>query len=121
MLYRKLTGDDDYVFGNGLLDFYKDTPEAVGQSIKTRLLLWLGEWFLNIDEGTPYMQGVIGKKEKVTADATIQQRILSTDGVINIETYSSSIASNNRIMLIEATVNTDFGVTSVQVSNLENY
>ena len=37
MRYRKLDANDDYVFGGGQVDFHKDTPEGVGQAVKTRL------------------------------------------------------------------------------------
>jgi hypothetical protein len=119
--YRKLAADGDYSFGNGQLDFYRDVPEAVAQSVQTRLLLWLGEWFLNIDEGTPYMLSILGKKTKTEADAAIQDRILTTDGVVNIEEYESSINQDTRSMIVNATINTIYGPTAIQVANYINY
>lgn len=121
MRYRKLSPSGDYVFGNSLLDFYIDTPDAVAQSVKTRLQLWLGEWFLNTDEGTPYMQGVIGKYNKETADTTIQDRILSTEGVTNFEDYESVIDPDTRLFSVSLTLNTIYGPTQLEISNYANY
>lgn len=121
MRYRKLTSDDDYTFGGSELDFYRDVPEAVGQAVKTRLLLWLGEWFLDITEGTPYMTSVLGKHSKTTADVTLQDRMLGTQGMVSIEEYESEIEPGNRGLSVDSTINTIYGPTTVQVANYANY
>ncbi len=121
MRYRKLTSDGDYSFGNGQLDFYRDVPEAVAQAVKTRLLLWLGEWFLNIEDGTPFMQGILGKYSKTVADTTIQDRVLSTQGVIDIENYVSVLDPDTRSFSVQFDLNTIYGPTAVQVANYANY
>lgn len=117
MRYRKLSSTGDYVFGNGQLDFYRDVPEAVGQSVQTRILLWLGEWFLNTDEGTPFLQGILGKFSQQQANATIQDRILSTEGVVNIENFTSEIDADTRMMTIQCDINTIYGPTQLTISN----
>lgn len=121
MRYRKQTADGDYSFGSGQLDFYRDVPEAVGLAVKTRLLLWLGEWFLNIDEGTPFMQGILGKHSKVTADVTIQDRILNTQGMVSIENFESSVDQNLRLMTVSCDLNTIYGPTALEVQSYANY
>jgi hypothetical protein len=121
MRYRKLTEDGDYSFGAGQLDFYRDVPEAVGQAAITRLLLWLGEWFLNIDEGTPFMQGILGKHSEEVANITIQDRIEGTEGLVNIEQYESVLDPDNRGLSVRAEINTIYGPTVVQVENYRNY
>lgn len=121
MRYRKLTSDDDYSFGNSQLDFYKDTPEAVAQSVKTRLLLWLGEWFLDIEEGTPYLQGILGKYSQQIADTTIQDRVLNTTGVVDIQNYVSTIDAVNRSLSVSFDLDTIYGPTQVEVANYANY
>lgn len=123
MRYRKLTADNDYQFGNGQLDFYRDEPAAVGQSVMTRLLLWLGEWYLDIASGTPYLQGVLGKYSLAEADTTIQQRVLDstdeegTQTVTGIPQYQSQLDPNNRSMDVEMSINTIFGPTDLQIAN----
>lgn len=121
MRYRKLTEDGDYSFGNGQNDFFRDVPEAVGQAAKTRLLLWLGEWFLDVDEGTQYMQGILGKHSKESADETIQTRVLGTQGLTGIPNYSSAINPDTRAMTAEFQIDTIYGPTVVDLENYGNY
>lgn len=121
MRVRKLTPTGDYSFGHGQKDFYANTPAAVGQSVQTRLLLWLGEWYLNTLEGTPYLQGVLGKYSLENADVVIQDRIRTTTGVVNISKYESNLDPVTRKMTVAATINTIYGPTQVQVTNYVNY
>lgn len=121
MRYRKLTNTGDYSFGNGQADFYRDVPEAVGQSVLTRLLLWLGEWYLNTDDGTPYMTGILGKHSKESADVTIQDRITTTDGITDFQNYESVIDPDNRAMTVQVDLDTIYGPTQLQIESYTNY
>lgn len=121
MRYRKLSADDDYTFGNGQLDFWQDVPDAVSQACKTRILLWLGEWFLDITDGTPFMQGIFGKYSLEQANVTIQDRALGTQGLTNISNFTSSIDPDNRLMSCQFTIDTIYGPTDVDIQNQQNY
>jgi len=120
MRYRKLTPSGDYSFGSGQLDFYRDTPEAVGQAASTRYQLWRGEWFLDLSEGTPFMQGIIGKYSKSDADRTTQDRIRGTQGFVDFESFESEIDPETRVYSFETTINTIYGRTALQVANERN-
>lgn len=121
MRVRKQTASGDYQFGNGQLDFYRDEPAGVGQTVQTRLLLWLGEWFLNTSDGTQFLQGILGKYSQAIADATIQDRVLSTDNVTDITNYVSSIDPDTRIMMVQFSIDTTFGPTTLQIENYSIY
>lgn len=121
MRYRKLSPSGDYVFGNGQEDFYRDVPDAVAQAAKTRILLWLGEWFLDTDEGTPFMQGILGKYSIDVADTTIIDRVRGTQGFTGIQDYQSSLDPDSRLMGVQFTIDTVYGPTAVQVANYANY
>lgn len=116
MRYRELSPTGDYVFGRGPSEFLVNKPETVGQAVKTRLLLILGEWFLNIKEGTPYQTKVLGTNTKNTFDTAIRERILDTQGVISIEKYFSSLDANTRHLTIDVTINTVYGI--IQLSQV---
>lgn len=117
MKYRKQDANGDMVFGNGLLDFYIDSPEAVGQSVETRLKLWLGEWFVNVEDGTPYQTNVLGTNKSKSAPIAIRERIFKTPGVTEIVSFDYSIDANARSIAIRSTINTIYGQTIVEVNN----
>lgn len=114
MRYRKLSPSGDYQFGAGRKDFYINQAEGVGQAVVTRLKLWAGEWFLDVTEGTPYQAGALGKHTKATVDPMIRDRILGTEGVIDITRYVSIFNAENRTFSVEATINTIYGQVTIQ-------
>jgi len=116
MRYRKLSATGDYVFGGQQADFYKDVPEAVGQAVLTRLRLLRGEWFLDNAEGMPWNTEVLGKYTNGTYDAAIRQRILGTQGVLQITEYSSSVDTEKRALSVTATISTIYGPTTVEAT-----
>lgn len=111
--YRKEDENGDFTFGHGLSDYYVDQAELVAQSVKTRLGLYLGEWFLNTADGTPWLTKVIGKNTSATYNAVIRTRILETEGVTSIEDYSSSFDRTTRKLTISCKVNTIYGQATV--------
>jgi hypothetical protein len=108
MQYRALDANGDYTVGQVLAN----TPQAVAQAVRTRLLLWRGEWFLDTTDGTPWLQGILG--HNTNYDLEIQQRILGTPGVTEIVSYSSSVSSA-RALSVTATINTIYGQATVQL------
>ncbi len=113
MRYRALSATGDYQFGHSGL-FLINTPAAVAQAIRTRLMLWVGEWFLDSTEGTPYEQSVLGYGTQGTRDLAIKERILGTPGVLSILKYASSVNSARR-MSVEAIIETQFGTATLNL------
>lgn len=111
MRTRKLDDNGDFVFGEGA-EFLVNSPAAVAQSIKTRLLLPTGEWFLDLKEGTAYAPLILGHHTQGTRDAEVKQRILNTPGVTEISSYSSSVDAA-RHMTVTATVVTQYGIAKL--------
>ena len=105
MLYRALDQNGDYLLGQ----FLSNSPATVAQAVLTRLELWRGEWFLDVTDGTPYMQDILGRNTNY--DLEIQNRILSTTGVLEITSYSSSVV--NRALSVQATINTIYGAVTI--------
>lgn len=113
MRYRPLSATGDFTIGQRWLI---NNPQAVAQAILTRLKLWLGEWFIDTTDGTPYFTQVLGERYAKNPDAAIKRRILGTPGVTSIVTYSSSFNGATRVFTVNATVQTQFSVTPVPIS-----
>lgn len=113
MRYRKLDASGDYTLGGGGA-FLVNTPEAVAQAVLTRLRLWRGEWFIDITDGTPWATDVLGKvRQGRNPDAVIKQRILGTEGVTEITSYSSTFDGDTRKLSVTATINTTYGAATI--------
>lgn len=116
MRYRALSADGDYTFGRGGANFLVDSPACVAQSVQTRLLLWEGEWFLDVTEGTPYETEILGTGTQGIYDQAIRQRILDTPGVVSIVSYASDLNRTTRVLTVTARVATQFGQAAVEVT-----
>jgi hypothetical protein len=115
MKYRRLDADGDYVFGSGTNDFLQDT-NAVAQAIKTRLLLLYGEWWEDTEGGFPLWQKILGKsgsaKNRNIIDGLIKSRILDTENVSSIDSFSSTWNATTRAYEFTANVTDAWGNTT---------
>ena len=112
MKVRKLTSDGDMCLGHGAADYLENTPEAVAQNVMTRLALWAGQWFIDLDEGTPYLQEILGKHDAV--DSLIKRRILETPGVTQIDEFEAVLDSDTRRLTISVKLSTAYGTSSFE-------
>lgn len=110
MLVRRLDDAWDMTFGHGLANYLKDSNDAIGQNIKSRLLLILGEWFLDTSDGTPWGL-ILGRKRIDTGyiEAALRQRVAGTDGVVEITKFEMGINSGRRTAAVAVTVRTIYG------------
>lgn len=115
MRYRQLDENGDDTFGQGSRNFLVDSPEAVAQAVMTRLRLEVGEWFLDVTEGTPYQTRILGYGSANSRDIAIRDRIIGTQGVLEIVSYSSSL-SVARKLSIRAVANTIYGELVIDIS-----
>lgn len=117
MRVRKLSPSGDFTFGASQLNFLVDSPEAVAQVVQTSFLLWLGEWYLDLTAGMPWIQGVLGKHNQATADVTVQDYLLGIQGVTDITKFTSVAQEDLRKYSASATIDTLYGTTKVQIAN----
>lgn len=113
MRYRREDDDGDYTFGQGDDTWLINSPETVAQAVKTRFLLWYGQWFLDTTEGTPWIQSVLGKQKPETYNLAIRQRILETRGVNSISSFDTTLNTSSRRVVFTATIDTIYGTTTV--------
>ena len=120
MKYRKLTSMGDYSFGSGSKN-YADGNEAVAQAIKTKLLLFYGEWWENLGEGMPMFQSVLGQTNPETIKSSlsmlVEQRIMEIQEVDSVKNIEIDYDRKNRTISMEVDVSTTNGeIVNVEVS-----
>ena len=116
MRYRVLDANGDYTWGQNGANWLINSPAAVGQAILTRLRLIQGEWFLDQTAGTPYDTDILGAGTESTRDLAVQTVILETQGVTGIADYASYLDPTTRAFTIAATVDTQYGQTTITQS-----
>lgn len=109
MRVRKLDDLGDMVFGRQN-EYYEDEANGVAQDVMTRLKLWKGQWFLDTEEGTPWIQEILGKHRG--ADAVIKKRIVETEGVKSLDDFEAILNPDTRVLTIAATITTIYGDTA---------
>lgn len=114
MRYRKLDDDGDYSFGQGQNNFHINTPEGVAQAVMTRLKFWVGEWFADTSDGTGWTTDVLGKFTDHLFELMIRQRILSTQGVVRVDSFDSQFDGETRKLSIQSTITTIYGSANLQ-------
>jgi hypothetical protein len=111
---RALSPTGEPLMGNQQNNFISDLT-AVAQIIRTRLLLFQGEWFLNLSDGLPMFNGMLGSsgdpRNLQTIIAIISQRIQATPFVTSVLDVSASFQS--RKFVFSAQVQTQFGIVTV--------
>lgn len=118
MRIRKMDASGDMSFGAGQGNFFQNSPDGVGQLVETRMALWLGQWFLFLSDGTPWLTKVLGKYTGSTRDAAIQARILATPGVNAILSYASQLNRDTRVWNVQVTLDTIYGQISFDTAPL---
>jgi hypothetical protein len=113
MRTRKLDAAGDYSFGQGLADFYTNSPACIAQKIVTRLLLQEGEWFLDNTAGTPWSQEILGYSTASLRDIAIKAVVLGTPGVTSLYSYTSSSNSSTRAFTVSGSVITAYSTQPI--------
>lgn len=120
MIYRRLEDDGSYVFGRGKNGFLSGR-EAVGQAIKTRLLLFQGEWWENVTEGLPFFQNIAGTRNNEegnirTVGLLVQNIIAGTRDVTDINEEELRFDTDTRTLHCKYTVDTVYGQVIVDAN-----
>lgn len=93
-----------------------DQAEQVRQQLLIKLKLWTGEWFLDVEFGTPYLQDILGKQLTLSgAVAAIKKSILEVEGVRSIQEFNYNFSSQSRSLSVDFTVDTPFGLVEANV------
>lgn len=78
-----------------------DGTQPVLQDILQRLSFFLGEWFMDNTQGLPWFQQILIKNpDQSKIDALFLNTIMGTPGVIQVNAYSFTVNSTQRILSV---------------------
>jgi hypothetical protein len=115
MTVRKLDEETGDIVTRG--QQFISTKEEVAQTVMTRLRLFLGEYFRDITDGTPWYEQILGKFTSLSAaEAALRARIANTPGVIRLTSFSADFDISNRTYSVTAVILTEFGLYVVTLN-----
>ena len=83
-----------------------DGIDAIRQELQIRYRFFLREWFLNPEEGIPYIEEVLKKNpNEARVRAIMAEVALDTPGVVEVQNYTADLDGATR----ELTIELDFG------------
>lgn len=115
--YLKLDAQNDPIFDPqaSLVDIY-----AVQQAIKTRILLFQGEWWENLNEGTPMFQSIMGRRATPSGQQVMSSafsaRVSGTPYVAAVQDPELTFDVITRALAYESTALTSFGPIPVVIA-----
>lgn len=93
-----------------------DGAERVRQQLEIKLRLWVEEWFLDTEFGTPYLQRILGKQLTLSgAVVALRKSIMEVDGVREILSFIYQFNNAERKLNVTFSVNTPYGVVESSV------
>lgn len=116
MRVRRLDGGGDLVTRGQM---FLSGREAIAQTVVTRLKLFLGEYFRDVTDGTPWFQQILGKPENLNAvEAILRNRIVRSPGVVRLLSFGMQFDLATRTLSVQSEVLTVYGEQDVQFSTL---
>jgi hypothetical protein len=119
MKYRRLDNNYEPCFGRGKLDYLEDrveNPDAIAQAIKTRLLGFIGEWWMDVNDGLPLWQQILGQRAKTSViEGILVDRIKglimpdSTYAITSVSQVTSDYDPETRAYSFSCYVDTVYG------------
>ncbi len=115
ILDAALDSNGDVVIDDDGVHFISGIP-AIVQLARIRMLMFLGEWFLNMGVGIPYYQELLGDASKTPgvearAHAVFAAAILDTPGIVEILSLVVKVDRATRKMFVTWSARTLFGDT----------
>lgn len=116
MTVRRLDANGDIATSG--IQFISEAEE-IAQTVKTRLKLFLGEYFRDISDGTPWFQQILGKGSTLgVKESLIKRRISQTEGVSSIFQFETDFDLANRRYSVQAGILTPFGQATISLTDV---
>lgn len=93
--------------------FFIDNAERVAQQIKIQLLTMLGEWFLDITHGVPYLEYILVKNPNFELIRQIlKEQIQNVDDVEAVNSLELDYDSRQRRLSVTYGAETTYGLVT---------
>ncbi|MEX3859628.1 hypothetical protein AB3X94_37190 [Paraburkholderia sp. BR10923] len=104
MKVRRLDHFGDWTFGQGLSN-YADGSESTQQRVRTRLLSFLRDWFLDLTHGMPWLDDFERPGNLVDIERAARLTILQTVGVARLDDLILDL-SEDRVLTMQVSIAT---------------
>lgn len=114
MTGRALDSNNDLIIKGGSFRLVKDAAEVV-QHVRTRLLFYYNEWFLDLTAGTKYFQEIFIKPaDLANVESILKQRILETPGILTLLEFSMEYeGGRSRKLSVSFSAETIYGLINI--------
>lgn len=99
MRVRRLDSNHDWTFGQGFSS-YANQSEAIAQCVQTRLWSFMGDWFLDLEHGLPWLEQMDRTTNLNAFERQIKRAVLEVEGVKQIQAYHTDLDSNSRQLTV---------------------
>ena len=107
-----LDSNNDIIFEKGRFVRVIEGPAMV-QKVRSRLLLYFNEWFLDITVGVPYFEEIFVKPANLPRTESILKRtILETPGVTALNSFELDFNTATRRLLVSFSATSIWGEIS---------
>lgn len=114
MTVRRLDSETGDIVTSGVQ--FITEREEVAQTIVTRIKLFYAEYFRDITDGTQWFEIILNKQAGPSArDAEIKRRIIETENVERILSFSSDYDITTRTYTVSTEVLSTFGLVQIQL------
>lgn len=116
MLDLELDNSGDLLVSNFDLQLI-DGIDQIKQNLAIRLRFFLGEWFLDIEQGIAYYQDIFIKSpNQIQVENILKNEILETDGITELTSFESEYDTVLRKYTVAFTALADEGEINLEVS-----
>lgn len=95
MSVRRLDTNHDWTFGRSLANLSTQNEE-VSQSVETRLMSFMNDWFLDVDAGLNWWTFLSQKNQQTTMERAIREMVEKTDGVLRLNDLQIYVDKNRK-------------------------
>lgn len=104
-----LNSENDIFASDGKIKRIYDGGQVV-QHVRTRLLHYYGEWFLDTNSGVPYFDQIFTRPaDLLAAESIIKGVIIRTPGIDTLDTFELSFDRNTRVLSVSFSATTTDG------------